>query len=384
MAGTPAYDQQNKGPVLLAVMWTLTGLATVLVWARLFIRTKIVRAFGLDDRLIAISMILGLVNVIIATVAVHYGFGRHSSTVGHAATERANMTIDIGWIFGILSFAFPKMGVAALLHRILVPGFRMQCALWGLTGLVMAVAVANILIFFTSCDPPRALWTTVPGSTCRSSGVIIGFATFNGVLSAFTDLSLAIYPSVVLWKLQMSLHKKLALCAALGMGAISACAAIIKTTHINALANVSDATYASWSLVLWTNVEADLVIIASCIPTLQPLLEFLLGKRSLASYSHPRSYPRTTGYGDGGSKPSNKRSRRSTMLDPTAITITSMRRDSQEEILQYELRSPVPGPTQKPGWEIQRTDHIVIEYEMETTGEGRAEGAREAAAGRKP
>lgn len=57
MAGTPAYDQQNKGPVLLAVMWALTGLATVLVWARLFIRLKIVRAFGLDDRLIAISMV---------------------------------------------------------------------------------------------------------------------------------------------------------------------------------------------------------------------------------------------------------------------------------------------------------------------------------------
>lgn len=90
------------------------------------------------------------------------------------------MTIDIGWIFGILSFAFPKMGVAALLHRILVPGFRMQCALWGLTGLVMAVAVTNIIIFFTSCDPPRALWTTVPGATCRTSAVIIGFATFNG------------------------------------------------------------------------------------------------------------------------------------------------------------------------------------------------------------
>lgn len=40
------------------------------------------------------------------------------------------------------------------------------------------------------------------------------------VLSAMVDLYLAIYPTVVLLRLQMSLKKKLALCAALGLGAV--------------------------------------------------------------------------------------------------------------------------------------------------------------------
>lgn len=39
-------------------------------------------------------------------------------------------------------------------------------------------------------------------------------------LSAFVDLYLAIYPSVVLWRLQITLGKKLALCAALGLGGV--------------------------------------------------------------------------------------------------------------------------------------------------------------------
>ncbi|PWY70298.1 hypothetical protein BO94DRAFT_502324 [Aspergillus sclerotioniger CBS 115572] len=357
MAGTTAYDEENKGPVLLAVMWTLTGLAMVMVLARLFIRTKIIHAVGLDDWLIGFSMILGLANVITATVAVHHGFGQHSSTIGPAATEKANLTIDIGWIFGILSFAFPKLGVAALLHRILIPGIRMKCALWGLTGLVMAVAVVNILLFFTSCDPPRALWMTVAGATCRSSNVIIGFATFNGALSAFTDLSLAIYPSVILWKLQMSLRKKLALSAALGLGAISACAAIIKTTHLNALANVTDATYAGWSLVLWTNIEADLVVLASCIPTLQPLLEFLLGKRS---YGTPRSYPT---YEGGGTGPSKRTGGRSTQ----PVSFPS-RMDSQEEM--------IPDAKNRTMWEIHRTDQVVVEYEMGEQNRNQNQNAR--------
>jgi hypothetical protein len=38
--------------------------------------------------------------------------------------------------------------------------------------------------------------------------------------SAFVDIYLAIYPTVVLMKLQMNLKKKLALCCALGIGSV--------------------------------------------------------------------------------------------------------------------------------------------------------------------
>jgi hypothetical protein len=38
--------------------------------------------------------------------------------------------------------------------------------------------------------------------------------------SAFLDFYLAIYPAVVLWKLQMPVKKKLALSCALGMGLV--------------------------------------------------------------------------------------------------------------------------------------------------------------------
>lgn len=39
-------------------------------------------------------------------------------------------------------------------------------------------------------------------------------------LSAFVDMYLALYPSTVLMKLHMSLRKRLALCAALGLGSM--------------------------------------------------------------------------------------------------------------------------------------------------------------------
>lgn len=124
--------------------------------------------------------VIGIVNVIVTTIAIHHGFGKHTTTIGTPAAEKANFTIAISWIFGILSFAVPKLAIAALLARILNPSFRMLCALWGLTGFVGAVAIVNILIFFTSCDPPRAVWEAVEGAVCRDPYILINYARFNG------------------------------------------------------------------------------------------------------------------------------------------------------------------------------------------------------------
>jgi hypothetical protein len=48
---------EDQGPTILAVMWSLTVLALVLVVARLCVRQRIIRNFGLDDWLIAFSMV---------------------------------------------------------------------------------------------------------------------------------------------------------------------------------------------------------------------------------------------------------------------------------------------------------------------------------------
>lgn len=60
--------------------------------------------------------------------------------------------------------------------------------------------------------------------------------------SAFVDLYLAVYPSFVLFKLQMSLRKKIALSAALGLGTVAAVCAMVKCSQIKGLQNQSDST----------------------------------------------------------------------------------------------------------------------------------------------
>lgn len=220
-----------------------------------------------STHILTAQKILGLTFCAVATVSVYYGYGKHTTAISIPNAEKALLFNTIAFIIGIVSFALPKLAVAALLCRLLNPNMLQRCLVWGLTGLVAVVALVNILIYVTMCDPPQALWkismVMEQKATCRSIWILIDYATFNGgmsfsltmvdaqkrentdsdaAISAFVDLYMAIYPSFVLFKLQMSLRKKIALCITLGLGSLAAACAMAKCAQIKGLANQSDST----------------------------------------------------------------------------------------------------------------------------------------------
>ncbi|KAL4938831.1 hypothetical protein BDV06DRAFT_46520 [Aspergillus oleicola] len=114
-----------------------------------------------------------------------------------------------------------------------------------------------------------------------------------------------------------------------------------------------------------------MIIMASCIPTLGPLYEVIRGKRKWSSHQRYYNY-KSSGNKmplssmDGQPKKSTLRSRDEADLFTTNIGTT--KEGSQESIL---------GPTETPkgahpAHGIQRTDQVVVEYEMGAMGrEGR-------------
>ena len=120
----------------------------------------------------------------VATASVHYGYGKHTSALNIQDAEKALFYNTVSFIIGIVSFALPKLAISALLSRLMNPSQLQRWIIWGLTATVAAIAIANILIYVTMCDPPRALWeismVMEKEATCRSIYVLIDFATFNG------------------------------------------------------------------------------------------------------------------------------------------------------------------------------------------------------------
>ncbi|KAF7542593.1 hypothetical protein G7Z17_g11440 [Cylindrodendrum hubeiense] len=287
---TQAYLDANKGPVILGVILTVSTLSTLFVGARLFTRKLIMGAFNLDDWLTICAVICEWCCVGVTIVAVKDGNGRHFDTLELEEKQNAIFYTILGFPFGIFAFGLPKLAVAALLIRIMNPKKIHRIILWTLPSLCMGGLLGCVVILFGQCRPVQSQWTfSITDKTCWSPYVLVDFAIFAGSLSAFTDLYLAVYPAVVLWSLQLNLRKKVALSVALGVGSISTVVAIYKCTRLPALAS-DDFSYDTSDLVIWTVLEASTIIIACCIPVLQPLVDFLFGRRTLQGSSGYKNY----------------------------------------------------------------------------------------------
>ena len=103
------------------------------------------------------------------------------------------------------------------------------------------------------------------------------------------------------------------------------------------------------------SIEADVVVIASCIPTLHPLLELLTGKRTLASSKSRSQNYYNRYYGDASQGQNRSRSRKNT------TTLTTM--DMEHQGAFHD--GPTINDDSSQENIIRRTDDVHIEYEMQ-------------------
>ncbi|KAF6836672.1 integral membrane protein [Colletotrichum plurivorum] len=284
---TSTRDAQNSGPTALAAVSVVSVISTLFTVARLYTRGRIMGKIRLDDYLIMASVVCGWVNVATLAVAVSYGYGRHADTLTPEQKSNAMLWSVAGYAPGLLSIGLPKPAVVALLTRILNPSRFHKWFLWSLAGVCVGNIIGYIAIIFAQCQPASAQWNKTVEGVCWDRWVLVSYAIYSSAFCAFADIYLSIYPAVVLSKLQMDIRKKAVLSVALGFGSISSIVVIYKCTRLPKLTS-PDSTYDTVELVIWTITEGCIIVIAACVPVLQPLAELVFGRRIFSSrrYSH--------------------------------------------------------------------------------------------------
>ncbi|KAI3076427.1 hypothetical protein CBS147353_4753 [Aspergillus niger] len=308
----------NKGPMILSVLWALTGLTTVLVIARMYIRTSLLHNLGSDDWLITASLVMGIVYCAITTINVDMGFGKHAWLLSERTVEHATYLNCLSFLFGIISFTIPKLAVTAMLNRILNPSMVQRICLWTLTGFAAVVSGICIIVLFT-----------ILIRLCRSNA---GRISEHGA-----DETSYVVAQTARFVRSLS----------------ASAMAIVKCTQLKGLADKTDYTYGTAELVMWTNIESNVVIIASCIPTLQPVLELILGKRTTSSYNSRNRYKGSSQLPDSSNDHSKLSKPRKTDYEITTV-------GSQESILREEANGRIES---HPMGAIRRTDNVTVEYE---------------------
>ncbi|KAL9119649.1 MAG: hypothetical protein Q9187_003797 [Circinaria calcarea] len=269
--------------------------------------------------------VLSIICTSLFTADVHTGMGRHAQFLGE---KRLGSTVRLNFIanpFGIMAYSFPNISVAIVLVRIVAPNRYFR---WT----IHAIAIAQ-------------------------------------AYSAFTDIFLAVVPAVMFWKLQLKSKTKVGLCILMGMTALAAICAIVKTTKLNELADLTDFTYGTVDLVIWAIVEANVIIIAACIPTLRPFVvsvqkgvqgsegRLLFGRlRGFRSYGYGRS-TRDTDEFTGRYKQSGKNSDPANSGTYPLAAATRTKASSENGSRRHLTTDPPSYP------KIKQTTEIATEWE---------------------
>ncbi|TDZ24157.1 hypothetical protein Cob_v003393 [Colletotrichum orbiculare MAFF 240422] len=377
--GSDEWKAQDKGPEVLLVCWILTVIATIFVFARIYVRYKVSRKFLSDDWICLLSLICVWLSSAFISVAIHfYSYGKHMEVLSREQQKGAVFWSLVAITPGILSYTTPKLAVAILLVRLMNPTRYHQWFLWSLTLLCTISQLVAPPLHFLRCVPVEKNWNMSIDGKCFKYEAVAYYSVYAGAISAVTDVYLAVYPAVVLFGLQMSLKKKIGLSLALGVGAVGGVFAILKTATLPNL-DKPDATYHTADLRIRTTIEGSTLIIASTIPVLQPLLELAMRRNPFSSAEESKQTPKY--YEDCSSRRDSRggshielgqRRPRPKPRDDLGLTI--MEGDSQEEILPGAKRSSPVGSSrgaegaqaQSRHGDIIRTDVVCVSYEKKS------------------
>lgn len=269
-------------PTALGLGITFPALAFLAVAARFWARRIKSQKLMADDYMIIPALIFSVVTGVLLICASAFGdLGKHEP-VGPNGEVMPNSQLQtlskIRWIdtiFVALSITFTKLSVILLYHRIFTSTkFRMVAYM--MLVLVSVWGIAFTLGYLLQCIPLRQTYEMTAGETRRCFNTV----TFNTVACASTivlDVAILTMPWPIIWRLQMSLPRKIAVTAIFLLGGVVTAASIGRlVAHLQVSKIIStnvdhDVTWYLRTLIYWTIPESSLATIGACLPTLRPI-----------------------------------------------------------------------------------------------------------------
>lgn len=159
----------------------------------------------------------------LAQVAVSYGLGKHTSDIASPddKVNAAKYTV-IAPNFSVVSTTTGKISVAIFLIRLMGQSARswQRWFLYILTLVSIAWNVFAIVAIIGFCRPAKKIWLPETEGSCFSLQLQLIGGTSQAAFNAFADLTLAVFPVVIFYRIQLPTFKKIGIVAILGAGVL--------------------------------------------------------------------------------------------------------------------------------------------------------------------
>ncbi|KAH8588981.1 hypothetical protein B0O99DRAFT_524156 [Bisporella sp. PMI_857] len=248
--------------ILLAFSWiTYTLRVGVRIWRK---------AFGLDDVLMFVGLLLFTVTSSLCIVCTFYGSGRYAAELNPHDIMKGVKLFFIAEFFYASGAVAIKCSIAVTLLRIADARRRFVWTIWSIMISTAISAVIFILVIANICRPITALWGETTGTCNLKLNSDVSF--FFSAVEIATDWALAVLPAVLLWNIQMKRRIKVSVAMILSMAAFASCATIVRLRYLSLYSDPKEFLYGTGKIGLWSVIEEGIGIIAGSLPALRPLL----------------------------------------------------------------------------------------------------------------
>ncbi|MCJ1284086.1 hypothetical protein MMC26_003417 [Xylographa opegraphella] len=275
---TPEYINEFIGNQTVAVATTFIILEVFFVLSRFVSRHVCKTATGLDDIFILPALLFCLAICVLAIVMVEFcGVGRHESVLAVLdpvrITNWAKSLVAVECIY-CTAVVFPKLSILGFYLRIFTTK-PYRIVAWILSGLMLANLFAAIIVSLTACIPLAARWdpSAYPNAVCIN---VMNYWRWISFANMFTDVAMLILPLPAVWKLHASRNTKFGLTLVFLTGSLGLVSSIVRFAIFFGTNGFVDGTWSSTILMIWTLVEPGIYLIAACLPSLRPLVLYII------------------------------------------------------------------------------------------------------------
>ena len=207
-------------------------------------------------------------------VEVHYGFGRRQAYLSdHQLNEFRKYTYG-EWIQTFFTLMWTKVSICLFLIR-LPQSKRLKRPLqWAVAFLLLSNVVLSVM-WIMQCQPIHAAWDD--DGKCLSKNAKEGIVLTQAIISVVSDFTLAAFPILLLWRVQIDLKTKIGLWSIMCLGFFTGACCLVRTV-LNGEALPADQSYGGIVNWVWRLFEVTIGIILACVPTLRPLYHVIVNK----------------------------------------------------------------------------------------------------------
>ena len=187
------------------------------------------------------------------------------------------------------SVALVKISIAIMLLR-LQRTRNWALFLYTIIGIQFIIAAFVTIIQTTRCIPITALWdpTSAPETRrCWGEANFKASLTAASILIILTDVIFALIPLTFLHHVRRSLRDRLIIGFLMSLGLFASAAAVVKTIMVQRFNQADDPAGHGMSIALWASIEAQVGIIAACIPCLRAAFLRFLGRVGIRTAADP-------------------------------------------------------------------------------------------------